>query len=624
MVALLLVWGVLRQAPGFSERRLRHMLENRGFSDIRLKVSSVSPFRLALRKVELKKGGVEMSGTNVYIRFSPMEIIKGKVDTIYLEKAIIEVNLDDVRAGETADLLSEMSPEFSSSLNKLIMPDGELVFIRSGYRKMLPFSGIFLTNSEGMAEITFSAGLREESLSITGNLERATQNGDFNYIVELEDLDEWLELLRPYFEQALPEGSNITLFSFSGEGKFEIEAGKPTAFALVGSFESGDGIMKDGLLVNEAIHIGIRKEKEFDFIEAAVSGQAEMLDYRSLSLEPFEYILHLGEDRVLSGELSETRFSQGEGASGLVEVFLEIDLGPPDEAEEMAQISLNFREVDFRGKQLESFYIEAEGDWDSLDVTIPDLKLLGNPGREVKFEGIEEKYQLSSVDPAEDKTAQKVEISAVDLGDLRIEGIEAAFEVDEMGRVRVTVLSGSLLRGRVECDAFEFDPGNPEFTLTMQFSGIELSEVVKKVPGFEGEASGLLKGQLRIQVGEKGVILEGGGFELEEGGGAAGIRFSPTGELTGGLARNSAEYLEMEEIEKSLVNLSLESLSLELFGSPESPDPVILKISGKSDLGEGQNNVAFTLKRRETVGKISKWSQQIGSIFLFESRDDSP
>jgi len=606
-------------APGFTARKLRHELENRGYSEIRLEVSSISPFYLHLKKLEMQKGGFQLSVDNIYVRFNPLDLIYGKVETAYLEKTIIRVNLDDPGVREWADLFPEIRPDSSIPFNKLLVPDGEIVLLREGFRKTVPFSSIVTKNAEGIVEATFSAGRKGESISLAGKLQAESFNGDFHFIVELEDLGDWLELLRPYYESSLPEGSSINLFSFSGEGKGEVEAGKPVSIAMVGSFGSGDGIMRDGLIVNEAIHIGFRKEKGLKHIEAAVSGQVELLDFRTLSLEPFEYIFHVGEDEILSGEITEARFSQGEEASGFVEAFFEIDLGSVGPCEDRAQISLNFRDVNFRGKQLEPFNAESEGDCRALDITIPTIKLPGKPGWGIIFEDVQGELNFSSFDSASNKQVQRAKINAVDFGDLRINGVEVDFEVDEMGKVYVTRLVGGLLGGRVECEPFEFEAGNPEFTLSMQFSGLALSESGRVIPGFKGEASGFLKGKLRIQVSGEGVVLEDGDFELEDGRGLASIRYFPTGDLSTDLAQDSVEYLEMEEIEKSRMGLSLETLSIQFFDSEKYPFPVVLRISGKSSLADGQKPVDFTLKRRKMVEKILKWSHQIGSIFLIDS-----
>lgn len=622
LVLLLAAWGASRLAPGLTARYLGRLLQEKGYFGVHFKVAVVSPFYLHLAGIELRKGRLQASANNVHIRFSPFKLARGEMDTVFLEGAMVRLDMRTYESAEESEFSPQLSPEFSIPFNKLLIPDGDIVFVRPGFRRSLSFSGIVVKGTAGQAEATLSVGREGRSISLAGNLQEETLAGEFHYSFEWENFNEWLEMLHPYIGQFFPEDSALNIFTFSGEGKGEIESGKLSSIALVGSTGSGDWIIPAGFLVNESLHLGLRKDWAHDQFEVALSGRAESLDWHGISLEPFDYVFHRGEDEFLRGEISEVRFTHGDQTGGLTEALFEFDLGATDGSEELSNISLTFRETKFLGKQLEPFNVEAESTLDHLSYTIPALKFSEPSKQEVVLEDIHGELKFNSLESPADTNRQTLKINGLDLGDLRIEGIEIDYSIDDSGKILVTHLVGDIFGGKVACQPFKYEPSSPDLELSFQFTMLALERVGRAIPGFQGDEQGFLKGNLLLHIGENEATMYEGNFELE-GNQAARVRYSQKGELTKGLEPDSAEFLEMKQLEESLADLSLEEFSVRFSNRQKDPYPMVLHLSGKPNFVEDQDSVDFTLKRREPMEIIQKWSQQIGSLFLPDRENSS-
>ncbi len=176
-------------------------------------------------------------------------------------------------------------------------------------------------------------------------------------------------------------------------------------------------------------------------------------------------------------------------------------------------------------------------------------------------------------------------------------------------------LSGNMLGGRLECEPFAYVPGNPEFILSMKFSGLPMKEAVRVLSSFEGEAEGFLKGVLEFQIGREDVHLLKGFFKLD-GEKQARLRYSPEDGLTKGLAPDSAEFLEMKRAQEYLADILLHSLEIELSNAQKNLNPIVVRMAGKPASGDGQVDFEFALPQSENVKILRQWARQIESLFL--------
>ncbi len=611
---LLLAWALSSLAPGLTARYVGRFLQEKGYSGVQFEVSKVSLFYLHMKSLKLHKGRHQLSAENAYLRFSPLKLVLGELDTLYLERATIRLDMAAYANEDRADNMPGMDADFTIPFRKILIPDGDIVFVGEGFRRSLPLSGIVLKNEEGLVEATFSAGREGRSILLEVSLQTDTLNGGFNYALNWENFSEWLEIAQPILDLSLPEGSGLDIFVFSGEGRGEFEGGKLTSLALVGSSESADGILPDGLLINEEMHIGLRQDFKKDHFEAALSGHAELLDWRSWSVGPFDYVFHQGQDEILRGEVSESAFSHGEWVHGRAGALMEIDAGREDSDEVSFQVSFNLAEVNFLGHLAEPFDVEVLGALNQMEFSIPNLKF---PKEGIVLEEVFGELMSPGAGIAETAPARtrSVLISFLNLGELQIEGVEVEFAVGENGIIQVGRLWGNILGARVECEPFAYVPGNPEFTLSMKFSELPIKEAARVLSGFEGEAEGFLEGVLEFKIGREGVHLLKGFFELD-GERQARLRYSREDGLSKGLAPGSAEFLEMKRAQEYLADILLHSLEIELSDPQINLNPIDVRIAGNPASGTGPVDFELALPQSENVKIIRQWARQIESLFL--------
>ncbi len=372
----------------------------------------------------------------------------------------------------------------------------------------------------------------------------------------------------------------------------------------------------DGLFINEEMNIGLRKNFKTDHFEAALSGHAELLDWRSWSLGPFDYVFHRGQDEILRGEVSEAAFSHGEWLHGRAGALMELDVGREDSDEVSVQVSLNLEEVNFLGHRVEPFDVEVLGALDQLEFAIPYLKLSEDSTEGIVLEQVYGEIRGPAAGGmAEIGPAQSVIISIFNLGDLQIEDVEVEFAVEQSGIFEVSRLSGNILGGRFECEPFAYVPGNPDFILSLKFSGLPLQEAARELSRFEGEAEGFLEGILEFQIVREDVHLLKGYFELD-GEQVARLRYSPGDGLSEGLALDSAEFLEMKQAQDYLADILLQSLEIELSDPQKNLKTIVVRVAGKPASGDGQVDFELALPQSENVKILRRWVHQIEALFL--------
>ncbi len=570
----------------------------------------------------MQKGRFKLSADNAFMRFSPLKLARGELDTLYLEGAMIRCDLGFNENDDDADSKLGLGEGFTIPFQRILIPDGDIVFVRERFRRSLPLSGLVLKNEDDLVEATFSAGREGRSFLLEASLQMDTRDGDFSYLLELENFNEWQNILEPYLDLSLPEGSAINVYAFSGEGKGEIKGGKLTSIALVGSSDSSDGILPDGLLVNDAIHIGLRRNLITDHFEVAVSGHVELLDWRSLSVAPFGYVFHQGQDKILRGEVTDVAFSHGESINGLAKASIELDAGREDSDEKSAQVSLEFRDVNFLGNRLDPFGVEMRGGLDHLEFVVPHLKLSEESRPEIVLEHVFGEISPETEDFAGAVPVRSLGIGILKSGKLQIEEIEAEFEFAENGMVQINHLSGNILGGRMECEPFAFEPGHPEFALSMRFTGLSIKEAGQVIADFQGEAEGSLKGVLVFQIGREDVHLVKGSFELE-GEQPARLQYSLKERLTKGLEPDSAEFLEINRVQEYLTDISVHSLQIELSDPRKNAKPILVRVVGDPQSNDGPVDIELALQKSEFAKSLHKWIRLIETFFLTEIQNSS-
>ncbi|MEN8734832.1 MAG: intermembrane phospholipid transport protein YdbH family protein [Lentimonas sp.] len=118
----------------------------------------------------------------------------------------------------------------------------------------------------------------------------------------------------------------------------------------------------------------------------------------------------------------------------------------------------------------------------------------------------------------------------------------------------------------------------------LSLNQIQLEELAKVVPQFDGELKGSVSGELIIQSKPSGFQINRGGLELDSEKGAY-LSYSMNGLLTQGLQPGTDAYLQYQLAERALEDLSLQRFHIDFFPNSDETKPILLNFSGESAQG---------------------------------------
>jgi hypothetical protein len=165
-----------------------------------------------------------------------------------------------------------------------------------------------------------------------------------------------------------------------------------------------------------------------------------------------------------------------------------------------------------------------------------------------------------------------------------IGSIDYQLKPPQLNRIDLTV---NTLEGSIEIKDTHYSVLNQSGEFRLWLESINLTELQKQIPDFQGSITGHLSGTLPFAIKDNEWIPLQGSLRLlppKDPKHPNRLSFLAKGLLTKGMAENTRQFKEMSAAEKALENLTLEDLIIDISPTPKSPFKV--KILGESTLEE--------------------------------------
>ena len=222
---------------------------------------------------------------------------------------------------------------------------------------------------------------------------------------------------------------------------------------------------------------------------------------------------------------------------------------------------------------------------------IVQLEKLGGSYKQVTFAGLSGEVALERIDSKgvglrTSKNAQ-LRVDVVDVG-FPVEKIAMQFALAPHPRtvvplVRVQQINAQLLGGLARSGPFELDFGREKNTFVVQLEQIGLNEIMKleQQQGLAG--SGLLDGQIPIEISSAGIVVTQGQLTARAPGGS--IRYTPTAKVAALAQSNPSVNI----VVKALSNFQYHLLDVNTNYQPGGELNLQVRLQGKNpDWQEGQ------------------------------------
>lgn len=176
-------------------------------------------------------------------------------------------------------------------------------------------------------------------------------------------------------------------------------------------------------------------------------------------------------------------------------------------------------------------------------------------------------------------------INKISTGDLSIDQFRMRYKLYPKG-IQLAKASGTFLQGRFSLQKPCLIPftKEPSFSMLWKLSGIQLEALSALFPDFGGSISGSISGFLPLKI-TKGAcrLASQSSFSLDKNTHKAPLlRYPATGILTQGIPPGSVQYTQRQLVEKSLENLQLSTLNLQLNDSPLEEKAIQIRLEGRS------------------------------------------
>jgi hypothetical protein len=177
-----------------------------------------------------------------------------------------------------------------------------------------------------------------------------------------------------------------------------------------------------------------------------------------------------------------------------------------------------------------------------------------------------------------DLTVERLEVAGMAIRD-----VATQLELLTADSLRVAGFDAGLLDGRLKSGPFVYKlHQGVSGEIQLHLEQINLAELSKTVPQFDGEISGVVSGSLLLEGQGQGLLVKDGLLELDESV-PARLSYSTRGLLTAGLAEGSSVYEQYRMAEVALEDLALHRFRIELFPAGELTRPIRLHFYGESN-----------------------------------------
>ncbi|MFK7909331.1 MAG: YdbH domain-containing protein [Akkermansiaceae bacterium] len=197
------------------------------------------------------------------------------------------------------------------------------------------------------------------------------------------------------------------------------------------------------------------------------------------------------------------------------------------------------------------------------------------------LEGLNGDIRLSSMkekktDGFHQVTAKKVKAFDTEMTNLRLD-----YKMMPTGEVPLRNVALNALGGVVWLDPFVLPEGDDNYQFKVRMKGLDLSQLAKLFPDFNGSITGKIDGLLPMQQINGDFRPVRGGMYLTPRS-RAKLRYDAGDKFSGGLNPKTEEYKKMKMVEDSLKNLELRVLSIRMFDPRDRDKAIVLKLRGQA------------------------------------------
>ena len=202
------------------------------------------------------------------------------------------------------------------------------------------------------------------------------------------------------------------------------------------------------------------------------------------------------------------------------------------------------------------------------------------------LEGIRGDIRLSSLSPMQTETFHRVTAEKLKAWDTEMTGLRVDYKILPDGGIQFRRVLMKALGGTVWLDPFVLPGGDKNYDFKVRMKRLDLAQLAKLFPDFNGEITGQLDGLLPMAYVNGEFKPKRGGMYLTPGK-KAQLRYDAGNKFSGNLNPKGREYQQMKIVEDSLKNLELRVLSMRLFDPRDKDKSIVIRMEGQASSVKG-------------------------------------
>ncbi|MBK1855158.1 YdbH domain-containing protein [Verrucomicrobiaceae bacterium 5K15] len=210
------------------------------------------------------------------------------------------------------------------------------------------------------------------------------------------------------------------------------------------------------------------------------------------------------------------------------------------------------------------------------------------------IEGIKGGVRLTSMKTKQTAGFHRVTATKMTAFDMTMTNLRADYHLLPNGDIQLRNVATQALGGNVWLDPFVLPDGDANYQFKVRMKKIDIAQMVKLFPEFNGKISGRIDGLLPMQCIDGEFMPQRGGMYLTPGSNAT-LRYDAGNKFSAGLDPKGREYQQMKMVEDSLQNLELRVLSIRLFDPRDVDKAVVLRLEGRAPTVEGSPPIILNI-----------------------------
>jgi len=197
------------------------------------------------------------------------------------------------------------------------------------------------------------------------------------------------------------------------------------------------------------------------------------------------------------------------------------------------------------------------------------------------LEGLSGDIRLSSLKEIRTEGFHRVTAKKIKAFDAEMTNLRLDYQLLANGDIVVQNVALSALGGIVKVDSVVMPGGDANYQLQLRMQGLDLAQIAKLFPDFDGSITGKIDGLLPLQNIDGEFRPVRGDMYLTPSS-RAKLRYDVGNKFSAGMNPKTEEYKSMKMVEDSLKNLELKVLDIRLFDPMDENKAMVLKLRGQA------------------------------------------